>query len=260
MGLNEEQKNELVKLKKLERQFEGIIRTTQNPGQLQRSKAELKKIRDRIDTLDPNGEYDDIYEASIKAKSSASSGMEKYSILSKIPPEKASPHSTNEDVNMMYTILHAWETIFMSALFDKHVKLDYSLTSERDTHYSYLANIKQYHRALVDTIEDQFNATREDSKMQLNEMKRRYARQYLHEGATYLRKLKEFWEDIDQDVANQGTKCTNWSDRVTVDKRFEEESFLTDKTVGEAIHMTALFLKESLEAMRLPAIPDKHEN
>ncbi len=259
MSLTSEQKDHLIKLKKLERQFEGIIKTTQNAEQLHRSKVELKKVKDLIDEIDPNGAYDDIYESTIKPSATSSANLNKYTVLSKFPLQKASPHSTNADVNMMHTILDAWETVFMSALFDKHVKLDYSLTSERDTHYSHLANLKQYFRALVDTTEDHHNATREDSRLQLAEMKRRYSRQYLHEGANYLRKLKKFWEDIDRDVQNQGTKCTNWHEQMSVDDRFEEDSFLMKLSVANVIHQSAVFLSESLDALRLPAIPDQSD-
>jgi hypothetical protein len=147
----------------------------------------------------------------------------------------------------------------MTALFDKLVKLDYSLNSERDTHYAFLANVKRYQKTLIETLEDYHSATREDAKLQLAEMRRRYSRQYMNEGAAYLRKLKSFWEGIDSDVKAHGTKCTNREDRLSFDSRFESESFLKGETVESVIHKAVIFLNEAIRVLRLPELPEKKD-
>ncbi|MDH4263421.1 MAG: hypothetical protein OEV78_10300 [Spirochaetia bacterium] len=257
MGLSQEQIIEIEKMKKLERTYDGIIKTSRNAEQLQRSQMELKKIKDRISQLDPNGIYIEPQINQSKQSKTSSDPFEGYAMLSRFQLQRASTHSTDADINMMYTIINSWETVFMTALFDKHVKLDYSLNSERDTHYAILSNVKRYLKTLCETVEDFQMATREDAKLQLVEMKRRYSRQFLNEGAVYLRKIKSFWDNIDADVKSHGTMCTNREDRITYDTRFETESFLKGETVETVIHKAAAFLDEAIKVLRLPEFPDK---
>jgi len=266
MSLSSQQMDELVKLKKLEKQYEGIIRTSINAGQQERAKVDLKKIKDRITEIDPRGLYGSIAGGEVTKPPAASTGgssvggaydISSFEMLSKFQMQSVSPHCTDKDINMMFTILEGWQKVFMTALFDKHVKLDYSLNSERDTHYIQIDNVKRFQKALAETIEDHYTATREDSKNQLFEMKRRYARQYLNEGASILRKLKAFWEDIDADAKNHGTKCTNIESKLIYDPRFEEESFLKGEAVSTVIHKAVIFLTDAIKALRLPELPDK---
>jgi hypothetical protein len=259
MAFTEAQLTEITKLKKLERTYEGIVKTSMSSDQVQRAKIELKKIKDRITELDPNDVYSQVESNSSSNSNSSANTFDKYQMLSRFPMQRASAHSSDADINLMYTILHAWETVFMTALFDKHVKLDYSLNSERDTHYSILANVKRYQKTLIETLEDYHMATREDAKLQLVEMKRRYSRQFLNEGAAYLRKVKAFWDNIDSDAKSHGTKCTNRDDRVSFDLRFETESFLKGETVETVIHKAVIFLSEAIQALRLPELPEKKE-
>ena len=263
MSFSPSQSQELGKLKRLERQYEGIARTSSNAEQKHRALVELKKIKDRIDELDPQGEFESSGQGGAARAGNSSSNtsvtdLSQYKVLSRFPVERASTHSSDYDINLLYTILTAWEKVFMTALFDKHTRLDYSLNSERDTHFALLGNLKRHHKSLTDTIEDHHMATRDDSKEQFFEMQRRYYRVYLNEGAAFLKKMKTFWEDINEDVLNRGTKCTNYNDRIRFDQ-YEEKSFLEGKTIGEIIHIAVVFLNEAIKALRLPVLNDKDE-
>lgn len=260
MVFTEAELAELLKLKKLERTYDGIIKTSNNPDQVQRAKVELKSILDRIAEVDPNDVYADyIYEQERMQKRTDANPFASFEMLSRFKLERASANSSDTDINMMYSIIKAWESVFMTALFDKHVKLDYSLNSERDTHYAFLANVKRYQKTLIETMEDYQSATREDARLQLSEMKRRYSRQFLNEGAAYLRKIKAFWERINQDVKAHGSMCSNREDRIAFDLRFETESFLKGETVEMVIHKAVIFLNEAIKALRLPELPEKKE-
>jgi hypothetical protein len=257
MGLSQEQITELEKMKKLERTYDGILKTSRNADQVQRSQIELKKIKDRISEIDPNGIYIEGQDNQNSKPVVSADPFEGYAMLSRFPLQRASTHSNDADINMMFSIINAWETVFMTALFDKHVKLDYSLNNERDTHYALLSNVKRYLKTLCETVEDYQSAIREDAKLQLVEMKRRYARQFLNEGAAYLRKIKTFWENIDIDVKSHGSMCTNREDRIVYDTRFEVESFLKGETVETVIHKASMFLGEAVKVLRLPELPGK---
>ena len=260
MGLSPVQITELEKMKKLERTYDGIVKTSRNADQLQRAQIELKKIKDRISEIDPVGLYRETESVQSQKSTVSLNPFAEFEMLSRFQLQRASTHSSDADINMMFSIINAWESVFMTALFDKHVKLDYSLNSERDTHYAILANVKRYLKTLIETIEDHQTATREDAKLQLVEMKRRYSRQFLNEGAAYIRKIKTFWENIDMDVKGHGTKCTNREDRIVYDSRFETESFLKGETVETVIHKATVFLTEAIKVLRLPELPEKKNN
>ena len=255
MTLSSNLTEELTKLKKLEKQYEGLIRTSRSAEQLQRTKVDLRKIKERIEELDPHGLFEAAPQIDSPKKSSNEPDFSKYALLKRFPMEKISPSSTDKDVNLMFTILRAWEGVFMTALFDKHVKLDYSLNNERDTYYALLSNCKRYERMFAETQEDYNTATRDDAKVQLLEMRRKYARQYLNEGAVFLRKLKDFWADIDEDIKGHGAKCTNRNELIDYDTRFEEHSFLNKQSVATVVQKSVVYLKEAIDVLRLPEIP-----
>jgi len=260
MGLSQAQISEIEKLKKLERSYDGILKTSRSTDQIQRAQAELKKIKDRIQEIDPNNIFSEVQSTQPQKPTVSDNPFDGCEMLSRFSFQRASAHSSDTDINMMFTILNAWESVFLTALFDKHVKLDYSMNAERDTHYAMLSNVKRYLKTLCETIEDYQGATREDAKLQLVEMKRRYSRQFLTEGAGYLRKIKAFWEHVNGDVKSHGAMCTNREDRIVFDTRFEAESFLKGETVETVIHKAVIFLNEAVKVLRLPELPDKKPN
>lgn len=255
MALTEEQTQEVLKLQRLDKQYEGLIRTSRNAEQQKRAKIELKKIRDRIDELCPDGVPADLNAVAAPVVSEADR-LNSYTVLSKFSIQKASPNSDNNDVNLMYTVLQVWENEFIPGTGDGHLKLDFSLSSERDSHYAILENQKRYLKQLVDTVEDYAAATRDDFKLQLRDMKDRYTRHYLGEGATFLKRIREFWKKIHEDIQQGGHACMNKNDVVKFDRRFEGATFLEGYPVPKLVETAYIFVKEAIDALNLPDIPD----
>lgn len=248
MALTEEQKQELLKLQKVLKQYEGILRTSKNPEQISRTKKEIKKIQDQIEMIAPGGLSEDIV---VSNRSSASPSVS-YVVLKDFPIQKASPTSDDEDVNLLHTILLAWEKEFLPAQGDSHTKLDFSLSVERDSHYTILENCKRHLKSLTDTIESYHQAGREDLKAQLRDMKQRYTRHFLQEGYQFLKKVKEFWKKVEDDINQNGMRCLNKDETIVFNKKFEQATYFQGKTVREMIKIVNIFLDEAIAALNIP--------
>ncbi|MDH5716359.1 MAG: hypothetical protein OEZ22_01835 [Spirochaetia bacterium] len=259
MSLTEEQKEEVKRLQTLAKQYEGIIKTSRNSEQLNRAKIDLKKIRDRIDTLCPDGIPANLLtEKNTSQKPNINQTIEKYEVLSRFSVEKASPHCEDDEINLLSSIIKVWEAEFLSALAESHIKLDFSTSNERDSHYATLENVKRQLKILTDTIEDYHAANREDMKLQLRDMKQRYTRHFLNEGALLIKKYHEFWKVVREDIVTGGNRCLNKDDKIEYNIKFEKPTFLEGLPVSQVIKISEQFLSEAISALRLPNIPSKY--
>lgn len=264
MSLSEAQKTELLTLQKLSRQYEGIIRTSRNLEQQNKAKIELKKIRDKIESIAPGGAADQFLAANPAAaptygkKKSIEDIGETYPTLGKMPMTRITPNSDELEVNILGSVLNAWENTFYPAL--GKIKLDFALSAERDTHFTILESLKRQMKILVETIEDFNRAVREDSKAQLRDMRTRQQRQFMFDGGTFLKKIHEFWRSVYEDIQANGPKCFNKDDTIMVDTRLETANYFHGRSVRETARFTVMFLHEAIEALNLPDLPaDKNK-
>ncbi len=265
MSLSEAQKNELMTLQKLARQYEGIIRTSRNADQQGKAKIELKKIRDKMEAIAPGGSADQFLQAnpgtvpSYGKKKSIEDIGQTYPTLGKLPMARISPNSDELEINVLGSVLTAWENTFYPAL--GKIKLDFALSAERDSHFTVLESLKRQMKILCETIEDIPRAVREDSKTQLKDMRTRQQRQFMFDGGAFLKKIHEFWKNVYEDIQANGPKCFNKDDHIMVDTRLEVANFFQGKSVRETARFTVMFLHEAIEALNLPDLPvDKNKN
>ncbi len=265
MSLSEAQKNELMTLQKLARQYEGIIRTSRNAEQQGKAKIELKKIRDKMESIAPGGSADQFLQenpgttTSGSRKKSIEDIGQTYPTLGKLPMARISPNSDELEINVLGSVLSAWENTFYPAL--SKVKLDFALSAERDSHFTVLESLKRQMKILSETIEDFHKAVREDSKVQLRDMRTRQQRQFMFDGGAFLKKIHEFWKSVYEDIQANGPKCFNKDDHIMVDTRLEVANFFQGKSVRETSRFTVMFLHEAIEALNLPDLPvDKNKN
>lgn len=258
MSLSEAQKTELLTLQKLARQYEGIIRTSRNADQQNKAKIELKKIRDKIESIAPGGVADQFLQSNPtvttygKKKSLEDIGQN-YPTLAKMPMNRIAPNSDELEVNILGSVLVAWESTFYPAL--GKIKLDFALSAERDSHFTLLESLKRQMKILAETIEDYTKAVREDSKAQLRDMRTRQQRQFMFDGGTFLKKIYEFWKNVYEDIQANGPKCFNKDDTIQVDSRLEASNYFQNKSIRETSRFTVMFLHEAIEALNLPDLP-----
>lgn len=265
MSLTEAQQNELLTLQKLSRQYEGIIRTSRNPEQLNKAKIELKKIRDKMESIAPGGVAEKFLQgapqpqASFGKKKTIEDIGQSYPSLGKMPMNRISPNSDELEINVLGSVLTAWENTFYPAL--GKIKLDFALSAERDSHFTVLEGLKRQMKILCETIEDIPRAVREDSKAQLKDMRTRQQRQFMFDGGGFLKKVHEFWKAIYEDIQANGPKCFNKDDHIQIDTRLEASNYFQGKSVRETARFTVMFLHEAIDALNLPDLPaDKNKN
>ena len=260
MELTNEQKEEVIRLDKLRKQYEGLIKTSRNADQLHRSKIDLKKIYDRLQELCPDGVPASLSGGGNLTGSSPRNVNDRlvdYEILSEFKVGRITPNCDDDEINLLGMIMKIWEEEFIPALLDSHTKLDFSFSSERDSHYSILENLKRQQKLLINSIEDYSAASREDLKAQLREMKQRHARHLMHESAVFLKKVIQFWKTVKDDIQHGGMGCTNKNEEILFDRKFETATYLNHRTVERAISMAVTFLTEALEVLNLPELPVK---
>ncbi len=261
MPLTDAQQTELLNLQKLARQYEGIIRTSRNSEQQMKAKIELKKIRDRIESIAPGGAADQFLAGAAKTattfgkRKTLADVAEHHPTLGKMPMTQITPHSDELEINILGSVLNAWENTFYPAL--GKIKLDFALSAERDSHFAVLETLKRQMKILGETIEDIVKALRDDSKAQLRDMRTRQERQFLIDGGAFLKKINEFWRNVYEDIQANGPKCFNKDDHIQVDSRLEAQNFFQGKSVRETARFTVMFLHEAIDALNLPDIPTK---
>lgn len=242
---------EVEKLKKLLRMYEGILRTSRNPEQISRVRKEIANIKRRLDQIAPGWEKE---EEKVKAPTSSfDEEISSSKILSRIERKKLSPSCDDEELNLGYTILVALEEEFFPALSGSKLKLDYARSVERDGFYPKIESLHRLFKTLGEIVEDYSKAIREDIKLQLKETKERQKRAALMELGELLRKLRDFVRFIRKDIEEGGNVCLNKEDVYSFE-RYEKGHFLNGKKIPDGLKDIEAFLEESLRALNLPVI------
>lgn len=254
MSLSEEQKNEVIRLKKIAKQYEGIIRTSRNVEQQTRAKKDLKKVLDQIELIAPGGAADKIEASSTTSapRRTQDSVVAETQILKKFVLSRLHPSVEDADLNLLSSVFQIWEEEFMRTLSESHVKLDFSSGAERDAHFSLVENVKRQKKILVETIDDFARASREDVKHQLREMKSRYSRHYLKEGSAALKTLRDFWTKVSNGLHDHSGVCLNPEEEVVFNSKFETPTRFEGVRVSDVVEETSGFLKEAVSLIRTP--------
>lgn len=250
--------NEKVQqLRKTIKQYEGIIRTSSNPETVSRLKKELGILNNELKNLVPEGyEFNEPEQTTSKRKKTIQEKINDFSMLSSFEYRPFVVGNDEEDIEILTFIMQYWQEEFMPALGESHVKLEFSLSSERDHHYMEVENISRELGIMKNSVEDYLKAIREDVKLQMRETKRKHSRYLLFEAAKFLKKQKEFWQKISEDIEFGGQTCLNPSDKIYFDSKFEKATYFEGYSVKEVINRAILYISEAIELLNLPELPD----
>ncbi len=178
----EEQREEISRLQKIERQYMSLLKICLDQKQKKRTQGELIKIKKRLKCLHSTGSTDEsTLSGNIEPESEADEHKNKYNILSQFPLQKISPHCNDTDINLLITILYIWKNEFLPALGEKNVKLDLSFLNERNSHYIMLDNLQKQSNLLSDIFNDYYKTKQTMLKTELKKKYQRIAR-HLPEG------------------------------------------------------------------------------
>ena len=258
MNLSEIQKEELIKLLKIKKQYEGIYKTSTHPEQQARIKKDLFKLQQQMETICPDGvpslQELEASNTSQEEKPVQIEEKEPNQYLSKFPVQKITPNCDNKDVNLIFTVFQIWETEFNNALSESHVKLEFSFANERENLYALLNNLNRESKLLSDTLNGLAKTTSNEVNKQMNEMKERQVRAFLHEGASLLNKMKTFWSHLNTLLIKENVGCMNKEDVLHFNKDFEKNTILVNVKIKDAINIAVEFLEESIKTLNIPII------
>jgi len=264
-SLSSSQKIEADKLIKYIKQMEGIIRTSPNKEQVERVKKEIRKYRDKLGALVPglNVELNsDQIRAELKmqdmeatpqpaARTPAPTASD---MLSKFPIQKASPHSSDNDVNFVATVLTIVQKEYWPAISEQHCKLDFSNSAERDTIRNQLDNSMRNLKVLAETIEEYSMAEKQDFREQLLKMKNKQTRIFLYETNQTLKKIRDFLKKLMSDVKSGGNSIINKTDVLKFNPKFEEATVLEGAPIVEALVQFEMYASQAVERINLPEL------
>ncbi len=256
MDLTNEQRAEVTSLQKVVKQCEGVIRTSQNSEILRRVKVDLKKAKDRLEYLCPEGIPAKLVSSGkvSEKRPTLEAIIKNYSIISQFPIQKLSPNCENDDINFLTTIIRTWDMRLSPALSEQYVTLDFSIVSERDAFHVEIENLKWQMKTLADSIEDYTLAVRPESKEQLREIKVRQSRSFITTGSNFLKKLYNFWNRVYQDAVNTGYLCTNLNSVLHLGPGLEVLPFLEGQTITDVLKVLTTYLQEALSLLNPPNI------
>ncbi|MBX7057249.1 MAG: hypothetical protein K1X75_04240 [Leptospirales bacterium] len=271
VSLSPEQKEEAEKLLRYLKQMEGIIRTTPNAEQKARVSREMQRYREKLggflagrdvsrftaDQLRGELGLGDSESAAPIATSPAGRSVTDYSILQKFPVQKASPNSTDPDINLLATLWHTINDEYWPALSELHCKLDFSHSAEREALRAGLENISRNLKVLVETLEEYAGAEKPDFREQLLKMKNRQSRAFIFDSNEALKKLRDFLSKLNDDIAERGGIVINKTDRLKFNSRFEKATVLENRTLAEGLQEFLQFTVEAIEKLNLPTLKAK---
>ena len=271
--VSDQHREEVQKILKYLKNMEGIIRTSGNAEQKARVQKELAKQRARLAAIVPGLDATRMNSTQIMAElemsaapagggsSSGTGGGQTVgggnSVLSKFVIDKASPHSTDPDVNFLAAVFTAIQKEYWPAISEQHCQLDFSRGADRDALRTQLENVFRNMKVLLETIEEYAAAEQQDFREQLLKMKNRQTRAFIFDGNDMLRKIREFMEPLLEDIEVGGGIITNKTASIRFNPRYEDATVLEGSAVADGVQEFAQFVKEAIQHLNLPQLKKK---
>jgi len=263
MPLTQDQLLELQKLQKAVTQLESILKVSSNEEQRRRVSTDIKKYRDKMQQISPEGMPDDVHIASAASSTKPPTDAAKTAtpkgkgILDSFPIMKISPSSNDTEINFIGTLVNVLDIEYLPILSDTHLKLDYSHATERDAVVKHMENMRRNLKVLTETIEEYAQAEKQEFREQLGRMKNKQSRIFISEAYDVFKKFKEFMEKLDKDMKEGGGVVMNIGEKIRFNNRFEKATLLEGKEISEAMKDFLNFTKEATEAINVPNMKSK---
>lgn len=261
MALSADQIVELQKLQRLLNLLEKTLTASKNDEQKRRVSKDIQKYKSRILAISPNGIPDNIHNAvspiqtqNVNTQGGIQPAQMASNVLSNIAVMKISPHSHDQEINLIATLINVMETEYIPVLGDAHTKFDFSHATERDTVLKHLENIRRTMKVLTETIEEYAQSEKQDFKEQLGRMKNKQSRIFISEAGELFRAFRDFLEKVEADMESGGVVVMNLGEKVHFNSRFERATILEGKDVGYCLKQFLEFTRAALDSVNLPMI------
>jgi hypothetical protein len=271
MALSNEQILELQKLQTILSQLEKILQVSQNPEQRKRVTKDIQKYKTKILSISPDGIPDNIHMVYVEketpkqnvtqSNTSTSQKPEKDvplgyltrdKVLSNMVVMKISPHSHDQEINFIATLITVMESEYAPILGDSHIKFDFSHINERDNILKHIENIHRTMKVLTETIEEYALSDKQDFKEQLGRMKNKQSRIFIAEAGDLFKSFKDFVSTIIKSVEEGVGIIMNLEDRIHFNSRFERATILEGKLIPDALKQFLEFTYAALDNINVP--------
>ena len=254
------------KIRLLTRQLEMVAKTSRNSEQKKRvlnQLAVLKKDAIRVQ----EGSFGDqdvrryLGEASPSNQNDQDAGqvqneaLPRFSLLSEIPIQPASPECSEQEVNEIASYLKHFEHEYLSVLGNYQLKLDFNHAQKRDTYFNAYGTIQHSLKSYLDVVHDVASgrvASGEHADS-LRLMKRKMFMDLIMKTSDFVRGLFDFLTILTTDYQNGGNLMLNPEQVLDFDA-LQGKRELDGMLVAEGIERIRLFLDEFSEYLNVPGL------
>jgi hypothetical protein len=243
---------ELAKLERVIRQYEGVVRTTVDPAQQARVFEKLKALRMYRDKLQRTFEASGGPEAA-EAEAEPPDPLEKYSYLA-LARSLCGPadEGSDRETAALTTYLRCFAAEYLVLLSQRQLKLDFKYSLERDGFYGRYRDLQ---RKLDDLRQELLKNERGEHRPELREEAHKRAfkmhRSVAVETHRFFKAIVAFASDLIEDIETDGFKCLNGTATVRFEP-VEGKRHLEGVRVVDALKQMRGYAAEVIEFLNLP--------
>jgi len=261
---------ELRRLNRLIHQYESVFRTTTDLSQRERVQNELKRLqgyREKIlsvNVIDSSlleeieERVDELAAFPILKRLDAETSARPSDPMA-APASQQAPSATQREIERIALYAEYFQREYLPFLTEKHLKLDFSFSLDRDSFYQKLHGLwrriedfrKEHERLGEGNI-------RRDMEAEIRKRGFRLLRVITVEAARLFRGTRRFCRELLEDADEEGVKCLNADGEIEFDS-IEGDRALEGRTVRSALEEMEGFASEAIEWLNVPEL-ESQEN
>jgi predicted ester cyclase len=259
--LTNDQILELQKMQKLLSMLEKISSSSKNDDQKKRVVKDIQKYKNKILAISPEGIPQNIQNFTVHNKleskqnnASIDSTEDDSSLLSNIPVMKISPHSHDNEINYIGSLISFMENEFVTILSDSHTKFDFSHASERDALMKTLENLRRTIKVLTETVEEYALSEKQDFKEQLGRMKNKQSRIFISEAGEMFKAFRDFLFKVIDSIDTGVIVVMNLNEKLHFNPKFEQATVYEGKEVHFALRKFYEYTLAVIKSLNIPSL------
>lgn len=257
MPLSSEQITELKKYQKILNQLDKIQSVSNNEEQKKRVVKDIQKYKAKVLVISPSGIPDtiqSIYTTDSRKEDSNSKGKKNntQSLFDNLVIMRLCPHSTDQEINLLSTLINLFETEYLPVISDAHIKFDFSTLNERNTVVKLFENIKRTVKVLIETIEEYASTDKQEFKEQMGRMKNKQSRVFISEASEFFKSMKAFIDKTLYDISQGENIINNIDEVIRFNAKTESATILQGKKIKDALSEISTFLETALSNISIP--------
>jgi hypothetical protein len=258
---------ELKRLNRLIRQYQTVYRTTPDADQRERVERQLKELQSYRDKILAVNVIDT---RAVEEKTEGPDELAEYPLLKKmlaesstLPPSRAvadfaaaNEAPTSAQLEMLHLSLYAgaFEREYLPFLTEKHLKLDFKFSMDRDAFYSSfqalqrkIGNYREENRRLAQGVVSR------DMEAEIRKRALKLTRNIEVDAAKFFRAIERFCDELCEDAQGDGVKCLNCDAEISFDE-IEGARSLQGRPVADALAELEEFAAEAVAYLNIPEI------